>query len=77
MPDAKLSVGVKLPDSRDFALMQPYAKPFGYNMDRAGWVASEFGPDAEPPIDILLDWIDESYRAVAPKRLIAGLPPRG
>jgi predicted DNA-binding protein (MmcQ/YjbR family) len=77
MPDPKLYVGVKLPESSDFALMQPYARPFGYNMDRAGWVATEFAAGEEPPFDILLDWIDESYRAVAPRKLVAGLPRRG
>jgi hypothetical protein len=27
-----------------------------------------------PPKDLLKAWIDESYRAQAPKKLVAGLP---
>jgi predicted DNA-binding protein (MmcQ/YjbR family) len=71
-----VSLTVKLPDSRDFAAMQPWAEPTGYNLGRSGWVTSTFGPDDEPPVDILLDWIHESYLAVAPRRLATTLPPR-
>jgi hypothetical protein len=28
------------------------------------------------PIGIIKDWIDESYRAIAPKKLSKALPPR-
>ena len=72
----RLTFGVKLPQSSEFAVMQPYAEPTGYNLGRAGWVSTSFEPDEEPPIDILLDWLDESYRAVAPRKLSAGLAPR-
>jgi predicted DNA-binding protein (MmcQ/YjbR family) len=73
----RMYVGVKLPSSADLALMQPYATPAGYNLARGGWVSCQFEPDDEVPIDILLDWIDESYRAVAPRRLARDVPPRG
>lgn len=72
-----VSLSVKLPDSRDFAVMQPWAEPTGYNLGRSGWVSARFGPDDDPPMDILLDWIHESYLAVAPRRLAATIPPRG
>jgi predicted DNA-binding protein (MmcQ/YjbR family) len=71
-----VSLTVKLPDSRDFAAMQPWAEPSGYNLGRSGWVTSRFGPDDEAPLDILLDWIHESYLAVAPRRLAGTLQPR-
>ena len=71
-----VSLSVKLPDSRDFAVMQPWAEPTGYNLGRSGWVSARFGADDDPPIDILLDWIHESYLAVAPKRLSATVAPR-
>jgi hypothetical protein len=71
-----LGLGTKLPESADFALMQPWAKPSGYNLGRAGWVSSSFEPGDDPPLDILRQWIDESYRAVAPKRLVATLGTR-
>jgi hypothetical protein len=31
------------------------------------------GQDDCPPLDVLLDWLDESYRAIAPAKLIARL----
>ena len=31
----------------------------------------------EPPVDILCDWIEESYRTIAPKKLVAELDQRG
>lgn len=71
-----LHVGTKLPESADFALMQPWAEPSGYNLGRSGWVSSVFRPGDEPPVEILRQWIRESYRAVAPKRLSAQLAPR-
>jgi predicted DNA-binding protein (MmcQ/YjbR family) len=71
-----LYVGTKLPESADFALMQPWAEPSGYNLGRAGWVSSVFRPGDEPPVEILRQWIDESYRAVAPRRLVGSLGGR-
>ncbi len=65
-----VSVGLKLPDSGEFALMQSWATPSGYNLARAGWVSIRFEPDEDPPLDVLRSLIDESYRAVAPKRLL-------
>ena len=66
-------VTTKLPDSADFALMQPGTEPAGYGLGRAGWVSAKYEPGDEIPVDILRGWIDESYRAVAPKRLVATL----
>ena len=39
----------------------------GYGLGDSGWVSVKFGPGL--PFDMLRDWIDESYRAVAPKKL--------
>lgn len=64
-------VTVKLPDSHEFALTFPNVIPTGYGLGRAGWVSVNCDHPACPDVDLLLDWLDESYRAVAPKRLIA------
>lgn len=72
----KLSVTTKLPVSSGMALNEPNARPTGYGLARAGWVSITFDGDAEPPLDMLELWIDESYRAVAPKRLVAQLDAR-
>lgn len=67
----KLSLSTKLPDSNGVALMLPFAKPTGYGLGKAGWVSAAFDAGAEPPVDMLCDWIDESYQAVAPAKLAA------
>jgi len=72
LPDM-LHVGVKLPDSAEEALSFPFVEPTGYGLGRAGWVSARFTPKDRPPVDILCDWVDESYRAIAPKKLIAEL----
>ena len=64
-------MSVKLPDSRDQALASPGAEPTGYGLGRAGWVNVPFR--GAPPAAILQDWVEESYRAVAPKRLVSAL----
>ncbi|GAA3003154.1 MmcQ/YjbR family DNA-binding protein [Streptosporangium longisporum] len=66
------SVGVKLPESNGHALALPGARPSGYGLGRTGWVTIPLtGP--LPETEVLLDWVEESYRAVAPKRLVARL----
>jgi predicted DNA-binding protein (MmcQ/YjbR family) len=68
-----LYVTTKLPDSAPFAVMQPFANPSGYGLGKSGWVSSKFEPGERPPIDLLCEWIDESYRAIAPKTLVKQL----
>ena len=71
-PDG-LAVTMKLPDSGHEALLLPFTEPTGYGMGKHGWVTSRFGVDEVPPVAILAGWIEESYRAIAPKALVAVL----
>jgi predicted DNA-binding protein (MmcQ/YjbR family) len=64
---------VKLPESRDQAIAVPGAEPTGYGLGKAGWVSLTLATEQLPPIGVLHDWVEESYRAVAPKKLIAEL----
>jgi predicted DNA-binding protein (MmcQ/YjbR family) len=75
-PDGFTGFTVKLLDSHDQALSLPSATPAGYGLGKAGWVSVPFD-DATPPVDVLTDWVEESYRLVAPKRIAAQLdqPP--
>ena len=66
-----LSLSVKLPASRDFALIFDFAEPTGYGLGRSGWVTARFRSGDEPDLELLKRWIGESYRAVAPKKLSA------
>jgi predicted DNA-binding protein (MmcQ/YjbR family) len=68
-----LSLTVKLPISRDMAADLPFAEPSGYGLGKSGWVSASFTRASEVPIDLLKAWIDESYRAIAPTRLVKSL----
>lgn len=66
-------VGCKLPHSSDVALLLPFVTPTGYGLGKSGWVNADFKPTDKVPLDLLKEWLDESYRAQAPKKLIAQL----
>lgn len=62
---------VKLPQSGPFARDLPFVQPTGYGLGRSGWVTATLTSGDELPLEHLKGWIDESYRAVAPKKLAA------
>jgi predicted DNA-binding protein (MmcQ/YjbR family) len=66
----KLYLTVKLPQSSEAALGLPFASPTGYRLGRSGWVSARFPKGSAIPLDMFRDWIEESYRAVAPAGLI-------
>ena len=73
MDGDEVGLSVKLPQSGLLALGLPFAAPTGYGLGKAGWVTARFGKGQKAPVDLLRAWIDESYRAVAPKKLVAFL----
>lgn len=70
------TISCKLPHSCEAALMLPFAKPTGYGLGKSGWVSAEI-PSGEVPVPLFKDWIEESYRAQAPKKLVAQLDAGG
>ena len=68
-----LAVSCKLPHSSMLALELPFTAPTGYGLGKSGWVSASFAEGVEPPVELLKEWIDESYRAQAPKRLVKQL----
>jgi len=68
-----LSLSVKLPASRGVALALPFTEPTHYGLGKSGWVTAKLPPDAPVALTILRGWLDESYRAIAPKKLVAAL----
>jgi predicted DNA-binding protein (MmcQ/YjbR family) len=76
VPGGGMTLTVKLPLSSEAALDLPFVKPMGYGLGKSGWVTATIGPTDHPPLDILKAWIAESYRAVAPRKLVAGLDAR-
>jgi predicted DNA-binding protein (MmcQ/YjbR family) len=69
--DEGTSFSVKLSASRDAALALPGAEPTHYGMGAKGWVTLK--PTSRAPLTQLYEFIDESYRAVAPKRALRAL----
>lgn len=68
-------MSVKLNDSNAQALLVRGAEPTGYGLGRGGWVTVPLGKGS-PPIAVLTDWVEESYRLVAPKRISIALDER-
>jgi predicted DNA-binding protein (MmcQ/YjbR family) len=66
---------VKLDESHAHALSIDGAEPTGYGLGASGWVTVPFRADGVS-VGLLRDWIEESYRIVAPERLVAELEGR-
>jgi predicted DNA-binding protein (MmcQ/YjbR family) len=64
---------MKLPVSASSALELPFSEPTGYGLSKHGWVTATFAKSEDVPLDLIRDWIDESFRAVAPKAVLAHL----
>jgi predicted DNA-binding protein (MmcQ/YjbR family) len=64
------SMSVKLTKSNWAALQLPFCEPTHYGLGKHGWVSASFAPNANAPIDVLLDWVKESFNNVAPKTLL-------
>jgi predicted DNA-binding protein (MmcQ/YjbR family) len=73
--DGPGGMSVKLVESHGHALSIEGAKPTGYGLGRAGWVDIPLGAEGVS-VDLLRDFVEESYRVVAPKRLVAELDRR-
>jgi predicted DNA-binding protein (MmcQ/YjbR family) len=62
------SLTLKLVEAHAAAMSVPGAKPTPYGLGKAGWVTIPFA--GAPPAEILCDWLEESYRLIAPKKLV-------
>ncbi len=71
--ESKLRLGVKLLFCGEQALKQSFTEPSGYGLGKHGWVNAQISPDDTVELDLLMFWIEESYRAIAPKKFVARL----
>jgi len=71
---AERAIAVKLVEAHGHALSIEGARPTGYGLGKAGWVTV---PVTGVALPVLRDWVEESYRIVAPRRLVAELDARG
>lgn len=67
---------VKLGDSLTRAAELTTVEPNRFTVGAHGWVTITFGDAESLPFDLLVEWIDESYRLLAPKQLTASLAER-
>ena len=74
-PAGSERMSVKLAESHAHALAIEGAAPTAYGLGKAGWVTVPLRAPGVS-IDVLRDWVEESYRIVAPKRLVAELEAR-
>lgn len=57
--------------------MFEHTEPSAYGLGKSGWVTAKFPKDFTIPVDVLEAWIEESYRAQAPKKLVARMDGGG
>ena len=74
---ARADVRIKLRESLPEAAKLAVKEPGRYTVGASGWIKVTFSDDEPLPLDVLTRWIDESYRLLAPKQLVARLPMRG
>jgi predicted DNA-binding protein (MmcQ/YjbR family) len=72
-----LRLSLKLTDSNFEALLLPFTEPAHYGMGKHGWVTATFARRASAPLSVVRAWIEESYRAVAPKKAVKLLDEQG
>jgi predicted DNA-binding protein (MmcQ/YjbR family) len=72
-PPGSYGVSVKLPESGARVLQRRFASPTEYGLGAKGWVSLMFLAGDKAPMDELKGWIEESYRAIAPKKLVKQL----
>ena len=69
-PGADFSCSMKLPETHAAALMLPFSQPTAYGLGKSGWVTASFAKGDKVPVPLLVEWLRESWCAVAPKRLV-------
>jgi predicted DNA-binding protein (MmcQ/YjbR family) len=69
----ELSFSVKLPTTGVQALALPFAKPTEYGMGKHGWVTVRVSKVTKALESQCIEWLDESFRAVAPKKVLDAL----
>ena len=69
--DGDLHLSLKLPQSGRAVLKNAWARPTPYGLGKSGWVSMTFKGGRGAPVERIEQWIDESFRAIAPKKLAA------
>ena len=68
--DGSYGFSVKLPKSGPAVLKKKFAEPTHYGLGKHGWVSIRLTKDSDVPLKQALAWVDESFRAVAAKKIV-------
>ncbi len=71
--EGELCLSAKLPHSNKTALALPFVEPTAYGLGKSGWVSARLAKDPTASVARFIKWIDESYRALAPAKLVSSL----
>ncbi|MDX3535447.1 MmcQ/YjbR family DNA-binding protein [Streptomyces sp. MB09-01] len=71
-----LSVKLKDEALHGHAMASSGAEPTGYGLGRSGWVSVPLPEKGAPSVQVLCEWVEESYRTVALKRHVKELDAR-
>lgn len=66
----QLKLALKLPHSGVGLLDRGLGEPTGYGLGKSGWVTIQLQRGDEASFEELCAWVEESWRAVAPKKLV-------
>jgi hypothetical protein len=76
MDDTSYNTMVKLRESLPEATKLAAKDPERYGVGAHGWVSATFAHSESPAGGLFERWIEESYRLLVPKKLLALLPER-
>jgi predicted DNA-binding protein (MmcQ/YjbR family) len=68
-----LGMTVKIPQLADLVTSLEACALAGYGLGKSGWVNVAFAAPDCPDLDTLREWVEESYRLIAPKKLVKEL----
>jgi len=68
-----LGMTVKIPGLAPAVTSLEACELAGYGLGKSGWVHVRFAAADCPPLDELREWVEDSYRLVAPKKLVKEL----
>ena len=68
-----LGMTVKFPELAGVVTALEACELAGYGLGKSGWVSVKFAAADCPDLATLKDWVEESYRLIAPKKLVKEL----
>ncbi|MGH7601792.1 MAG: MmcQ/YjbR family DNA-binding protein [bacterium] len=71
--EGKATIALKLPHSGEQVRKLSCAQPTGYGLGKSGWVTVALASRDTPSPKTLRLWIEESYHAIASKKLLTQL----